>query len=35
MVIAGAIVLVLMRRWWAPLTAWSERVFGRQADLGA
>jgi uncharacterized hydrophobic protein (TIGR00271 family) len=33
MVIAGAIVLVLMRWWWAPLTAWSERVFGRQADL--
>ncbi|GAA4730318.1 DUF389 domain-containing protein [Nocardioides endophyticus] len=33
MVIAGAVVLVLMRRWWAPLTAWSERVFGRQADL--
>jgi uncharacterized hydrophobic protein (TIGR00271 family) len=35
MVVAGAVVLVLMRRWWAPLTAWSERVFGRQADLGA
>lgn len=33
MVVAGAVVLVLMRRWWAPLTAWSERVFGRQADL--
>ncbi|MFC7492914.1 MULTISPECIES: DUF389 domain-containing protein [unclassified Nocardioides] len=33
MVIAGAIVLLLMRWCWAPLTAWSERLFGRQADL--
>ena len=33
MVVAGAVVLVLMRWTWVPLTTWSERVFGRQADL--
>jgi uncharacterized hydrophobic protein (TIGR00271 family) len=35
MVLAGAVVLLLMRVAWRPLSAWSERVFGRQADLGA
>jgi uncharacterized hydrophobic protein (TIGR00271 family) len=33
MVIAGAIVLLLMRWTWPALTAWSEKVFGRRADL--
>jgi uncharacterized hydrophobic protein (TIGR00271 family) len=33
MVIAGAVVLLLMRWKWLWLTTWSERVFGRQADL--
>ena len=33
MVLAGATVLVLMRRFWAPVTALSERFFGRQSDL--
>lgn len=33
MVLAGAVVLVLMRWRWTWLTTWSERVFGRQADL--
>lgn len=33
MVLAGACVLLLMHWRWAWLTAWSERVFGRQADL--
>lgn len=34
MVLAGAAVLLLMRWRWAWLTRWSERFFGRQADLG-
>jgi uncharacterized hydrophobic protein (TIGR00271 family) len=33
MQIAGALVLLLMRWCWPNVTAWSERVFGRQADL--
>ena len=33
MVLAGAVVLLLMRWRWRWLTTWSERVFGRQADL--
>jgi uncharacterized hydrophobic protein (TIGR00271 family) len=33
MVIAGALVLVLMRWCWTSVSTWSERVFGRQADL--
>ena len=33
MVIAGAVVLVVVRLVWARLSAWSERLFGRQADL--
>ena len=32
MVVAGAIVLVLMRLGWARVTTLSERVFGRQSD---
>lgn len=35
MIIAGALVLLGMRLVWRPLSAWSERLFGRQADLGA
>lgn len=34
MVLAGATVLVLMRIGWTRLSTLSERVFGRQADLG-
>jgi uncharacterized hydrophobic protein (TIGR00271 family) len=33
MLIAGSVVLLLMRLGWTRLTAWSERIFGRQADL--
>jgi uncharacterized hydrophobic protein (TIGR00271 family) len=33
MVISGAVVLLLIRWTWSSLTAWSERVFGRQADI--
>lgn len=33
MVISGAVVLLLMRWCWPTVTAWSERVFGRQADI--
>ena len=33
MVVAGAIVLVLMRLGWVRLTIWSERFFGRQSDM--
>lgn len=33
MILAGAVVLVLMRLGWARLTALSERVFGRQSEL--
>ena len=33
MVVAGAVVLVLMRVGWVRLTTWSERFFGRQSDL--
>ncbi len=33
MVVAGAVVLVLMRFGWVRLTTWSERFFGRQSDL--
>jgi uncharacterized hydrophobic protein (TIGR00271 family) len=33
MVVSGAVVLLLMRWKWRWLTAWSEGVFGRQADL--
>jgi uncharacterized hydrophobic protein (TIGR00271 family) len=32
MLIAGSLVLVAMRWAWPGLTAWSEKVFGRQAD---
>jgi uncharacterized hydrophobic protein (TIGR00271 family) len=34
MVLAGAVVLLLMRRFWVSVTALSERFFGRQSDLG-
>ena len=33
MVVAGAVVLLLMRWCWPQVTAFSEHVFGRQADL--
>ncbi|MBZ5740085.1 DUF389 domain-containing protein [Nocardioides mangrovi] len=33
MVLAGALVLVTMRLGWSRVTAWSERIFGRQADV--
>jgi len=33
MVISGGIVLVLVRWTWPSITAWSEHVFGRQADI--
>ncbi|HEU5038057.1 MAG TPA: DUF389 domain-containing protein [Nocardioides sp.] len=33
MVVAGALVLVLMRHFWTRITAFSERVFGRQSDV--
>jgi uncharacterized hydrophobic protein (TIGR00271 family) len=33
MVLAGAVVLITMRWCWPGVTAWSERLFGRQADL--
>lgn len=33
MVVAGAVVLVLMRLGWSQLSALAERVFGRQSDL--
>ena len=32
MVVAGAVVLLLMRMFWTRITAGSERVFGRQSD---
>jgi hypothetical protein len=34
MVVAGALVLLGMRVAWVRLSCWSEKVFGRQADLG-
>ena len=33
MVVAGVAVLLLMRLGWTRVTTWSERPFGRQADL--
>ena len=35
MVVAGTLVLLAMRGGWTRLSCWSEKVFGRQADLGA
>lgn len=35
MVVAGTLVLVGMRLGWTRVSCWSERLFGREADLGA
>jgi uncharacterized hydrophobic protein (TIGR00271 family) len=35
MAVAGTLVLLTMRVGWTRLSGWSEKVFGRQADLGA
>jgi uncharacterized hydrophobic protein (TIGR00271 family) len=34
MVVAGTLVLLVMKVGWTRLSSWSEKVFGRQADLG-